>query len=403
MKIPSPKGKTLHESLFDPRLFRLQVKRQVNLSSKQEFSGAAPGLFVGRFGYPQVRIGLLATEEYRQHDNPLAWVREKTSLGDIVSLRSQLVNAGSSAHVKLPSPRIAERVKEIAQEAAMAVRPLDVDVGLDRRPQFRLSLEDDAMPHGPHAALQSATLTSNPRIPAAVDKVVSDDDLRATSGIGTLWRRGFSEHQLSKLLSAGTLGQRLERRLVPTRWGITAVDDTVGKQLLVSLQDFPDAECEAYFGGYQGNYFLVLLFPQPWSFELFENYVGGGNRVLSAEYHDAEGVRGRKTYAERTAGGYYAARLAVLEHLSQRRRKAGALVLRFISDEYWAPLGVWVVREAVRAALRQKPLVFGDPSLLVRYAEAFVHRKYGADARPLLSASVLLRERRSQMTLGRFT
>lgn len=403
MKLPSPRGKTLHETLFDPRLFRLQVKKQVNLSSKQEFAGTAPGLFVGRFGYPQVRVGLLATEEYQQHDNPLAWVREKASIGRIVELRSQLVNAGSSAHVKLPSAKVAERVKEVAQEAAMAIKPLDVDVGLDRKPQFRLSLEDDTMPHGPHAALQSATITSNPKIPLLVDKVVSDDDLKATGGIGRLWRKGFSEHQLSKLLSAGTLGQKLERRLVPTRWGITAVDDTVGKQLRVSLEDFPEVECEAYFGGYQGNYFLVLLFPQPWFFELFENYVGRGSSLLRDEYHDFEGVRGRKTYAEKTAGGYYAARLAVLEHLAQRRRKGGALVLRFITDEYWAPLGVWVVREAVRVALQERPLVFGDASLLVKYAEALVRRKYGADVRGVLARSQLLAERRSQMTLGHFT
>lgn len=392
----------MHETLFDPRLFRLQVKQQVNLVSKQEFAGQVPGLFVGRFGYPRVRVGLLATEQYAQHDDPLSWVRQGTSLQDIIRLRSELINAGQHAHVKLPSERMAERVKELAQEAAMAVRPVDVDVGLDRKPAFRLRLEDDTMPHGPLASLRSARLTANPKIPSLVDKVVSDDGLKASAGLGRLWRRGFAEHQLSKLLSAGALGQRLERRLVPTRWGITAVDDTVGKQLHRQLDDFSEMDFRAYFGGYLGNYFLILTLPQPWSFELFENHASGG-RPLRADYTDYEGVRGRKTYAERTAGGYYAARLAVLEHLTQQKRKAGIIALRFITEAYWAPLGVWVVREAARAAMASKPLSFGSWELLQRHAESLVRRTYGVSVLPVLRESRLLAERRSQTTLGTFS
>ncbi|MBD3208854.1 hypothetical protein GF367_00350 [Candidatus Woesearchaeota archaeon] len=403
MKVPPLRGRTLHESLFDPRLFRLQVKQQVNVSSKQEFAGQAPGLFVGRFGYPRVRLGLLATEQYERHDDPLSWVRRGVLLGEVVRLRSELVNAGRQAHVKLPSARLAEKVKSLAQEAAMAVKPVKMDVGLDKKPVFRLRMEDDAMPHGPLAGLRSARVTSNPKIPSLVEKTVDDGDLRAADGLGRLWRRGFGEHQLSKLLSAGTLGQKLERRLVPTRWGITAVDDIVGKQLHGKLQDFAELDFRAYFGGYMGNYFLVLLLPQPWAFELFENYVGRGTRRLQTRYHDVEGVRGRSSYAENTAGGYYAARLAVLEHLVGLRRKAGVLVLRFISDEYWAPLGVWVVREAVRAALVEKPLLFGSWELLRQYAVSLVRRKFGADVGVVLSASRVLFERRSQTTLGRFS
>jgi hypothetical protein len=402
MKIPSLQGKTLHESLFDPRLFHMQVKKQVNLVAKQDFSGAVPGLFVGHHGFPHVRIGLLSTEQYREHDNPLAWVRQKTSLQDIVSLRSELVNAGVLAHVKLPNKQFAERIKEVAREAAMAIKPLDVDLSLDKKPLFRLSMEDDVMPHGPKASLTGAQVTSNPKIPAVIDKVVADTDLRAGSGLGLLWRRGFSEHQLAHLLAAGTLGSGLQRHLVPTRWSITAVDDTVGKQVHASIMDCAEVDCSAYFGGYQGNYFLVLFFPQAWSFELFENAIGDAPASLSLEYHDFECFRGRSTYAEHTAGGYYAARLAVLEHLQGLKRKGGVLVLRFITKEYWAPLGVWVVREAVRAALKEKPLVFGDADLLLRYAQVFVQRKFGADVTPLLTASLLLAERRSQTTLARF-
>ena len=402
MRLPPLKGRTLHETLFDPQQFRLQVKKSFNASSKQSFAGQAPGVFVGRYGYPNVRIGLLATEEDQSHDNPLSWVRHQTPLKDIVSLRSGLVNANQKAHVKLASLQT-RKLKDISQEAAMAVRPVDMDVDLDRKPQFRLTLNDESMPHGPDARLQKAALTSNPKVPRAVDKVVSDTDLKASAGLGTLWKRGYGEHHLSKLLSSATLGQKLERRFVPTRWGITAVDDTVGKQLRKQLQDYQEADFQAYFGGYMGNYYLVLLYPQPWSFELFENYAGGSGPVkLSTWYTDYESVRGRKHYAERTAGGYYASRLAALETLAQKKRKAGVLALRFITDEYWAPLGVWVVREASRAAFGNKPLTFGSAELMERYAMDLVRKRFGADLSPVLGASRLRSERRSQTTLTGF-
>ena len=63
-----------------------------------------------------------------------------------------------------------------------------------------------------------------------------------------------------------------------------------------------------------------------------------------------EGYEGRTSYVEETAGAYYAARLGVLEHLKERGRQAKALVLREITDDYWAPVGVWQVREGVRNA-----------------------------------------------------
>jgi len=40
------------------------------------------------------------------------------------------------------------------------------------------------------------------------------------------------------------------------------------------------------------------------------------------------------------------------------RRQASALIVLEITEEYWAPLGVWVVREAARAALASQPKRF---------------------------------------------
>ena len=45
----------------------------------------------------------------------------------------------------------------------------------------------------------------------------------------------------------------------------------------------------------------------------------------------------------------------MLEHLTAIGRQARALVLREITDDYYAPAAVWVIREAVRNAMNDGP------------------------------------------------
>jgi len=69
---------------------------------------------------------------------------------------------------------------------------------------------------------------------------------------------------------------------------------------------------------------------------------------------DHEGHDGRTTYAL-IGGCYYAARLATSEALLALGRQAGVVVLREVHPGEILPLGVWNVREHVRAALRRRP------------------------------------------------
>ena len=193
--------------------------------------------------------------------------------------------------------------------------------------------------------------------------------------------------------------------MVPTKWSITAVDDTIGKS--ISLKEIPDLkehEYAALFGGYMGNYYIALIFPGPWSFELFETYVGGGlsNSNLFESAQDYEGAIGRKDYAQNTVGGYYASRLAILEHFQRTKTKGRVLLLRFITDEYIAPLGVWVVREATRKCLNSKPIYFGSKELLLKYGEVFISRKYNLNTKVIYNKSWLLKDMKIQPRLSEF-
>ena len=184
-----------------------------------------------------------------------------------------------------------------------------------------------------------------------------NDEIKASEGIEYLYKNDFSEYVLSKILSVGVLGLKKNKRLVPTRWSITATDDIIGKTLLKEIKGYKWLEnFELFFGEFLGNQYLILLFPNIWSYELFELYTPGSSWNPSNEIKastDIEWFSGRKDYAFSTAGGYYATRLPILEYLNKIKRQASALVIRIETPSYWAALGVWVVRESVKKALKK--------------------------------------------------
>lgn len=367
---------------------------------KEDFQGSTPTPFVGRVGYPHVNVGLMSltsiSETAWKHDAPNYWAEHNYSVPQVVDLRSSLINSRFKASVRSSS-----KVLELAQEVGIAYRPADVEVNLEKKPSLSVKYDYQITAMGPSAKLKSARLVSNPKVHTKVDKVVSDTDLKATEGINYLYESGFSENVLSRMLSIGTLGVKMQRKLVPTRWSITATDDAIGKNIVNELQDFSEHDPSFYFGDYLGNYFLVCVFPGLWGYELFEMYVPKDGRIHSYTT-DWESFRGRKDYADNTTGGYYACRIGVLERLKEIKRKGSVLVLRFISDEYNAPLGVWVVREATRKAMHGKPLEFGDKDLLLTYVKHFAKKRFGANVEPILKQSKLLDQILVQKRLGEF-
>jgi hypothetical protein len=285
-----------------------------------------------------------------------AWYREGFSIDDVFQKRTGLLNSTRAANVDVND--VWDGFVGVQREVAIADRPVGVELGLDGRPELDLesSVDDVGAPTGPRARARSAELTENPHVPRAVEKTLSDDDWRAEGAINYLYRRGFDVYEIDDILSAGALGRAEERRLVPTRWSITAVDDTVGQYLRGTIRNAPSVDTvEVHYNEYVGNQYWVILAPGEWEFELVEMKAPGSiwNPDAEGSYYvaaDREGYEGRTGYVEETAGAYYASRLGVLEELAERGRQAKVLVLRHASEEYWAPVGVWQIRESVRNA-----------------------------------------------------
>jgi DNA repair protein NreA len=109
------------------------------------------------------------------------------------------------------------------------------------------------------------------------------------------------------------------------------------------------------------NRWLVFMFPGAWSYELIEAWYPNTTWNMESKdiaiYSSSELFNGRKGYAE-IGGCYYAARLAVTERLEELKAQARVVILRETHPGYIMPVGVWNVREHVRAALRNPPTAF---------------------------------------------
>ncbi|MEK6961068.1 MAG: hypothetical protein AABX47_07895 [Nanoarchaeota archaeon] len=374
------------------------------LARLKDYSGPAPAPFVGRYGYPHVNVGILSTptppRDADELDAPRKWAALGYGVGDVVEVRSSLINARFTSNVRNPSRFVA-----VAQEVGMASRPADVEIKLKDRPGLALHMDTHASPNGPAAIASSINLNSNPTVSSKVEKVVSDTDWKAADAAWYLFNKGFDENHIMKMLSVGTLGAKAQRRPVPTRWSITASDDIIGKRMIGELGDLPETDCSAFYGGYLGNHYLILCFPGPWSYELFETMVkpnlGRGPEEIES-WTDYEGPYGRKDYASDTVGGYYACRIGVVERLIGMKRKGSVLALRFVTEDYSMPLGVWVVREATRNSMATSPIMFSDENLMLCFASAKVKKTFGIDISGLLRRSKLLDLRRRQPRLDRF-
>lgn len=364
-----------------------------NRNFKQNFFGSAPAPFIGRFGYPNVNIGILSPQisgDTSYYDSPKQWAQKEIAVSDVANLRYGLVNSRQKWNIK---KIYGSKFLDICQEVGTAAKPVELEVNLRKQPTLNVRRESEVKPWGPASNILKARVTANSRVDTRVDRIVSDTDLKAASGVFSLYKKGFEEGSLNKLMSVGNLGIGKNRKLVPTRWSITAVDDTIGKALIKEIKDFPLGDYELHFGGAWGNYYLLLFFPEVWSYELFETYLKKPVNPWSKNGYmystDYEGYKGRKEYASETAGGYYAARMAVLEKMKRSKRQYSCLALRFITDEYHIGVGVWICREAARKSVNSKSISFGSKELMLKYAKEFVERKFRFDLRFLFKESKL--------------
>ncbi|WP_135603985.1 Nre family DNA repair protein [Methanococcoides sp. NM1] len=323
------------------------------------FGASPPAVFVGRYGYPQVTAGPMIPPQVDAKDammleDPKQWL--SMDIQDVISARCQLVRANTTINVK--DAMKTHKLLEKSQELALSRSPVDTEAWFTKPLQQKLKFDSVLTPMGPSGAVKDFDIAENPKVPKKVDYLAYDTDALAKDVVCELFRSDIPTEHITRLLSIGLLGQ--QRKLVPTRWAITATDDMAGKDIIDHVRDMPlVSEISVFSGGCFGNYFEIMLVPRVFSFELLEIWMKrsvwtGGSSWIG---QDMEDINGKKGYSN-LAGGYYAARIAALEYLEDAGRQASVFMIREITPEYWAPLGVWVVREAARYAMSSIPRTF---------------------------------------------
>lgn len=381
-----------------------KVKNLSNISKLD--SNSPPSVFIGsKLKYPHVNVGILSPLE--RDDNAWLysaekfWAENNFQINDVLKIRESLINSRFQSNVHDSSNK---KFVQIAQEIAIASNPVDVEIELKNRLELDSKKDRVVTPNGMTARLKKARITGNVKVHRQLEKVMGDE-IKAGEGINYLYKKSFDVYALSKILSVGVLGLKTQKKLVPTRWSITATDDTIGKTLIEKIKDCKTIEnFELFFGEFLGNQYVILLFPDVFNFELFELYLPKSSWNPSDELKastDFESFFGRKEYASSTAGGYYATRLSILEYLNSINRQASVLAIRLETPSYWAGLGVWVVRESVRKSMKRK-MEFASKEELISAARQISKIKYNFDNSQIIQRSKIINDVLKQKKLGQW-
>lgn len=350
-----PTAKEIREKLEDNWIEFLK-ENSTKLASKTLSGSTPPSVFIGRYGYPDVKVGPMIPPFHGDTtvlDKPEMWLGK--NLEDIVNYRLSLVRGVSDISVYATSGRYIESL----QELAMASKSAESEALFEKRPIADIEQQKElgeSAPFGPIAPLKSFK-TASFSVDKRLENAYYDKDLHAAEAVVDLYQEGVEVSRIHRVLSVGMLGLKKKRKLVPTRWSITATDDIISVNLVKTLVFYPQIDhFEVYKYSHLGNHYSVILIPDDiWSFEMKEVWFdNNGNIGMGMDFEDARGL----DHYPSIAGAYFAARLGIAEHLSKRRRKAAALALREIHPDYVMPVGVWQIREGIREAVKTEKSEF---------------------------------------------
>ena len=320
-----------------------------NFSSSDSVSGSSPpSVFVGSYNYPKVFVGPMVPPIHGDTellDAPEKWTGK--TLEEIVNFRLNLVRGIQKISIDQTEGRYIENL----QELAMSSKPADSDLEFFKPTSANISLDGESAPFGPIGEIKSAKF-SHSSSEKSIEKIFYDKDLKAQDAVLHLYNSGIEISKIQKCFSIGMFGKN--RKLVPTKWSITATDDIISNSLTEKILDYSLIDsCRVFSYEHLGNLFSVVLFPHRWIYEMIEAWYSDGVLGFGSDSEDARGI----DHPPAIAGAYFAAKLGVAEYLEKNKIQSGVVILREIRPEYAIPVGVWQVREGIRLAMKQQCMI----------------------------------------------
>ncbi|MDR2623435.1 MAG: Nre family DNA repair protein [Methanobrevibacter sp.] len=316
----------------------------------KELEGSTPpSVFVGRWNYPKVYVGPMMVPEHGDTaivDSPESWIGEGKTQEDIIKYRLNLVRGKQLLSIDDLNNPLIEKLKDIS----LASRSIDGEAKFGKIPRGT-TLSEDSTPHGPSAVIEKFDIDTV-RWDRQLEKTYYDTDLKASEALMNLHDKDVPFSRFQKALSVGAIGTGKKRKLVPTRWSITACDSTIANNLLKEVRHYSILDTyRVYEFQSLKNYYAIMLLPMEWQYEWMEAFI----QILGKEemiFSDYETNKDKTEYSS-VGGCYYTCKMSILDHLNKKKIQSGAIVLREAYEGY-VPLGVFNVRENIKHAMERE-------------------------------------------------
>jgi hypothetical protein len=368
--------------------FYKEIKKyQEILKPTKELEGYASGVIVGEKNYPQVRTHSISNENLTSsYFNNSNLVKENYS--KIIKEKARnILGSTNQIYVKKTDDRIKKELEDIYKSK----KAIEFNSEYEKELTFdKLIVNKVAGIGGSKNNIKSVTATENTSTSKHIEKY-TENDIKSREAMLSLYKIGINENQIINLLALGTFGIQINKKLVPTRWSISAYDKTIESYLHKKILDYKIiSSYEIYTYEDKGNKFTIIILPESLSFENFE--MMKGNKLIDyVNYNNKLGYK-----EPNTAGGFYSSKVAANEFLEKRKLQAACIVLRDITD-YELHLGVVFVRESVRECLKGKPIVFSNKIEFEKYLKEYNLKYYLA-----YKESTTYRETNKQKKLEEF-
>ena len=340
-----------------------QIKMKSVKIGKDLEGTTPPSVFIGSWSYPKVYAGPMMSSQMGDTsimDASEEWLVQNKTQDEIINYRMNLVRGKQLIKIDdLENPFI-----EKLQDISLASKSIDSEAKFGRRPTGSM-LTEDSMPHGPSAVIEKFDIDAV-KWDRQLEKTFYDTDLKSSEAIVNLHNKEVPFTAMQKAFSVGAIGTKNKRKLVPTRWSITACDSTLADEFLKEVRKFELLDTYRVFEfGALNNYYVIILTPTEWQYEWYEAFI----KIMKNEeliFSDYENNSGKKEYSI-VGGCYYTAKMAVLDYLIQIKRQSGILILREAYDGY-VPLGVFNVRENIKEAMKNPYTEFETLEACLEYA-----------------------------------
>ena len=305
-----------------------------------------PSVFIGRWSYPKVYAGPMMVPQLGDTyimDSPEQWIGENKTQEDIIGYRLNLVRGKQLIDIKdLENPFV-----EKLQDISLASKSIDSEATFGSRPSGSM-FSEESTPHGPSALIEKFDIDAV-KWDKQLEKSFYDTDLKAREAVMNLHNKDVPFSAMQKAFSVGAFGLKKNRKLVPTRWSITACDSTIADNLLKEVRHYNIMDSyRVYEFSSLKNYYAIILTPTEWQYEWFEAFIKilGKEEMIFSDYE----TNTDKTEYSCVGGCYYTAKMAVLDKLAKLKLQSGVIILREAYSGY-VPLGVFNVRENIKYAM----------------------------------------------------